>query len=147
MNLKGVSVCLLASISLFMFGCSQSKNIEKGYDKSKSEIEDFNQGKQDMQENSVADLEKRLYEASYSSEINPKELTMEESLEYVKGVLPSGIQEINKVFESEVGVTSIIYEVDGFKFEVRYMHPYKEDGNMVDEYDLNKTVGISFKVK
>lgn len=25
------------------------------------------------------------------------------------------------------------------------MHPYKQDGNMVDEYDLNKTVGISFK--
>ena len=105
-----------------MFGCSQNKN-------------------EDTKED---DLEKKLIESSYSSEENPKELTMEESLEYVKSVLPSGIQEVNKVFESEVGVTSVIYEVDGSKFEVRYMHPYKEDGNMVDEYDLSKTVGIYF---
>ncbi len=149
MKLKGVSICLLISILLFMFGCSKDESTEKDYDKSKKEVENINKEKQSEENNSVEDLEKKLSESSYSSEENPKYLTMDESLEYVKDILPSGIEETNRVFESEVGVTSVIYEVDELKFEVRYMHPHKEEDNMmiVDEYDLDKTAGIYFKLK
>lgn len=149
MKLRGVSICLLSLILLSMFGCSKDESIEKDYDKVKTEVENIDREQQSEEDNSVEDLEKKLSEFSYSSEENPKYRTMGESLEYVKDILPSGIEETNRVFESEVGVTSVTYEVDGLKFEVRYMHPHKEEDNMiiVDEYDLDKTAGISFKLK
>lgn len=67
---------------------------------------------------------------------------MEESIDYVKSIIPNDSKEIENVYEKEVGVNQVIYEYEGQKIEVRYMHPYKEDGNNVDEYDLNKIVGI-----
>ena len=67
---------------------------------------------------------------------------MEESIDYVKSIIPKDSKEIENVYEKEVGVNQVIYEYEGQKIEVRYMHLYKEEGNNVDEYYLNKTVGI-----
>nr|WP_317331154.1 hypothetical protein [uncultured Romboutsia sp.] len=128
MKLRLFSIGLLTSMSLFMFGCSK--------DVSTKEI-------------TIQDLEKKMSEASYSSEENPIERTMDESLEYVKSVLPEGIEEKDRTYEPEVGVTEVTYTVDEFEFEVRYMHPHKKvDGGIwLDEYDLNNTAGIYFTLK
>lgn len=143
MRLRRVSIGVLVGVSLFMFGCS--KDNDKTNESSKIETENTIVNK-DAEESSLQDLEGTLSEASYSSESNPIERTMDESLEYVKSILPEGIQETNRNFESEVGVTEVIYEVDNIAFEVRYMHPYKDDG-MGDEYNLDKTAGIYMRLK
>lgn len=80
---------------------------------------------------------------SYSSEVNPKELSMEKSIEYVKENTNQNIKEISRKYEDEVGVTEVKYESENKKYVVRYMHPYIEEGYITyQEYDLSKTVGI-----
>lgn len=80
---------------------------------------------------------------SYSSEIEPKLLTMKESLEYVRNNTEQNIKEINRSYEDEVGVTEVTYNSANEKYVVRYMHPYKiTDEGVEDGYDLSKTAGI-----
>lgn len=147
MRLRRVSIGLLVGVSLFMFGCSKDNDTTNESSKTETENTIVNKGEKDTEESSPQDLEGKLSEASYSSELNPIERTMDESLDYVKSILPEGIQETSRNLESEVGVTEVIYEVDDLAFEVRYMHPYKESGGMVYEYNLDKTSGIYMRVK
>lgn len=142
-----ISLIVLTSVLALMVGCNSdgNKNENLNVFNQKHSNENYVENNIKKEENDKKDLKQKLKEKSYSSESNPKELTMEESLKYVKSVLPKGIEEVESKFEKEVGVTEVIYKCGDSKFEVRYMHPYKQDGNMVDEYDLNKTVGISFK--
>ena len=121
MKLRLASIGVLVILSIFMVGCNKSNN-------------------------KIQELEQKLSGASYSSESDPIERSMEGSIEYVKGILPEGIEEIDRNYESEVGVTAVTYKADDLEFEVRYMHPYKENGNS-DEYDLNKTAGIDLALK
>lgn len=83
-------------------------------------------------------------EISYSSELKPKELTMEESIEYIKKNTRNDIKEMDSVYEKEVGVTEVTYEAKDKIYIVRYMHPYKTDstGETLNDYDKTKTVGI-----
>ncbi len=81
---------------------------------------------------------------SYSSEENPKELTMEESIEYVKSKLGENIEEVDRNYIDNVGVTVVTYELKDKTYKVRYQHPYKidKDGNTLKEYNQNKSAGI-----
>ncbi|WP_270505019.1 hypothetical protein [Paraclostridium sordellii] len=126
-----------------MTGCS-IKDKEENLDTSNQNSLNLSVEKndEDNKYQELLELADKFRESSYSSEENSKELSMEESIDYVKSIIPNDSKEIENVYEKEVGVNQVIYEYEGQKIEVRYMHPYKEDGNNVDEYDLNKTVGI-----
>lgn len=133
----------IAILTLAMTGCS-IKDKEENLDTSNQNSLNLSVEKndEDNKHQELLDLADKFRESSYSSEENLKERSMEESIDYVKSIIPNDSKEIENVYEKEVGVNQVIYEYEGQKIEVRYMHPYKEDGNNVDEYDLNKTVGI-----
>ncbi|CEO26432.1 hypothetical protein [Paraclostridium sordellii] len=133
----------IAILTLAMTGCSikdKEENLDTSNQNSLNQSVEKND--EDNKHQELLELADKFRESSYSSEENLKELSMEESIDYVKGIIPKGSKEIENVYEKEVGVNQVIYEYEGQKIEVRYMHPYKEEGNNVDEYDLNKTVGI-----
>lgn len=133
----------IAILTLAMTGCS-IKDKEENLDTSNQNSLNLSVEKndEDNKYQELLELADKFRESSYSSEENLKERSMEESIDYVKSIIPNDSKEIENVYEKEVGVNQVIYEYEGQKIEVRYMHPYKEDGNNVDEYDLNKTVGI-----
>lgn len=133
----------IAILTLAMTGCS-IKDKEENLDTSNQNSLNLSVEKndEDNKHQELLELADKFRESSYSSEENLKELSMEESIDYVKSIIPNDSKEIENVYEKEVGVNQVIYEYEGQKIEVRYMHPYKEEGNNVDEYDLNKTVGI-----
>ncbi|UOW67214.1 hypothetical protein [Paraclostridium bifermentans] len=133
MNARLASIGILLILFTLIVGCSKSnKTIEDTQGTGK--------------EVNIQELEQKLAAASYSSELEPVQRSMEGSLEYVKGILPEGVKEIDRNYESEVGVTAVTYKADVIEFEVRYMHPYKDNGNS-DEYDLSKTAGIDLALK
>ncbi|CEN89130.1 hypothetical protein [Paraclostridium sordellii] len=133
----------IAILTLAMTGCS-IKDKEENLDTSNQNSLNLSVEKndEDNKHQELLELVDKFRESSYSSEENLKERSMEESIDYVKSIIPNDSKEIENVYEKEVGVNQVIYEYEGLKIQVRYMHPYKEDGNNVDEYDLNKTVGI-----
>lgn len=139
---------LIAVLVLGMTGCTsekdKGKNLENG--NSTTKVEKSNDKNAEKENKNIQELKDKFKESSYSSESNPKELSMDESIDYAKKVIPENVKEISNKFEKEVGVTQKIYEYEDYEIEVRYMHPYKEDGNQVDEYDLSKTVGIYFNL-
>ena len=128
----------IAILTLAITGCS-IKDKEENLDTSNQNSLNLSVEKndEDNKHQELLELADKFRESSYSSEENLKE-----SIDYVKSIIPNDSKEIENVYEKEVGVNQVIYEYEGQKIEVRYMHPYKEDGNNVDEYDLNKTVGI-----
>ncbi|CEQ23213.1 hypothetical protein [Paraclostridium sordellii] len=133
----------IAILTLAMTGCSikdKEENLDTSNQNSLNQSVEKND--EDNKHQELLELADKFRESSYSSEENLKELSMEESIDYVKGIIPKGSKEIKNVYEKEVGVNQVIYEYEGLKIQVRYMHSHKEDGNNVDEYDLNKTVGI-----
>ena len=87
---------------------------------------------------------KFMGDISYSIEENPKELTMRKSIEYVKSKLGENIQEVERKYINDVGVTVVTYELGDKIYKIRYQHPYKidEDGNTSNEYNQNKSAGI-----
>lgn len=125
MNVRLASIGILFILFIFTIGCSKSNKT----------IEDT---KETGKEVNIQELEQKLTQASYSSELEPIERIMEGSVSYVK--------EIDRTYESEVGVTAVTYKADDIEFEVRYMHPYKDNGNS-DDYDLSKTAGIALTLK
>lgn len=133
MNVRLASIGIVLILFILIVGCSKSNKT----------IED---GKETGKEVNIQELEQKLSAASYSSELEPVQRSMEGSLEYVKGILPEGVKEIDRTYESEVGVTAVTYKADDIEFEVRYMHPYKDNGNS-DEYDLSKTAGIDLTLR
>lgn len=102
-----------------------------------------------IEKNEKSDIEKireKLSAASNYGQSNPIERTMKESVKYAKKYLPKDIKKVKNSFDSNPGVTEVIYKSDNLYYNVTYMHPFKEDGNHVDEYDLEKTVGITLWV-
>ncbi|MDU2688021.1 hypothetical protein GOD95_11695 [Paeniclostridium sordellii] len=133
----------IAILTLAMTGCS-IKDKEENLDTSNQNSLNLSVEKndEDNKHQELLELVDKFRESLYSSEENLKERSMEESIDYVKSIILNDSKEIENIYEKEVGVNQVIYEYEGLKIQVRYMHPYKEDGNNVDEYDLNKTVGI-----
>ena len=139
MKLRVISICLII-VSIFLIGCSKETNSSNPSTSSSTE------NKKDEQ-NDIEKIREELSAVSNYGESDPIERTMEESIEYTKRYLPKGIKEVKTSFDSEPGVTEVIYEYDGLYYRATYMHPFKEGGNNVDEYDLEKTVGITLWVK
>lgn len=140
-KLKGLIAVGIMTASLV--GCTTNKMEKNNTPNNNQSIN--NENKRDNK-NTTELLEQRLANSSYSSEVNPKELSMEDSIDYVEDVLNDDIIEIGSKYEKGTGVTEKIYDYDGNRVTVRYMHPYISNGNSTNEYDLTKTVGIDFKV-
>lgn len=137
MNKKLTTVIgALILMSLFMFGCSTSKETPK-------EKDNQSENKISMQD-SLSDVKNRLMEASIYDEMDPNKKSMDESVEYAKGILPNGIKEINKTYKKELGVTIVTYEVEDFEFSVNYIHPLNKNRSETNEYDLEHTSGVIF---
>lgn len=146
MNVRLASIGILLILLIFTVGCSKSNKTIEDTKETAKENKIENQEDEDLKEINIQELEQKLAAASYSSELEPIQRSMEGSIEYVKGILPKGVKEIDRNYESEVGVTAVTYKADDIEFEVRYMHPYKDNGNS-DEYDLSKTAGIDLTLK
>lgn len=146
MKVKVVVIGVLFIAFIFMLSYNKSNKIKEKPRERDIESNIQNQENEYLNEINIQELERKLTQASYSSESEPIQRSMEGSLEYVKGILPEGVKEIDRTYESEVGVTAVTYKADDIEFEVRYMHPYKDNGNS-DEYDLSKTAGIALTLK
>lgn len=87
---------------------------------------------------------KLMQNISYSSELNPKLLTINESIDYIKLNTRDDIVEVESNYIETTGITKVTYKSGDKKYIVRYMHPYKKDkdGNILNEYDRDNTVGI-----
>ncbi|WP_419741903.1 hypothetical protein [Paraclostridium dentum] len=146
MKLKLVVIGVLLIALIFMISYNKSSKIKEKPREITNENNIQNQENEDSKEINIQELEQKLTQASYSSESEPIQRSMEGSVAYVKEILPEDAKEIDKTYESEVGVTAVTYKADDIEFEVRYMHPYKDNGNS-DEYDLSKTAGIDLTLK
>ena len=121
-----VSICL---ISILGIGCSKSEKTSS----TQVSIQD-----------SLTQVKSKLVDASYYNEDDKASRSMEESIEYIKTILPQGIKEVSKEYKKDKGITEIIYEIDDFKFTVWFIHPLGKGESSDDEYDLQNTSGIYF---
>lgn len=146
MKVKVVVIGVLFIAFIFMLSYNKSNKIKEKPRERDIESNIQNQENEYLNEINIQELERKLTQASYSSELEPIERSMEGSVLYVKEILPEDVKEIDRTYESEVGVTAVTYKVNNIEFEIRYMHPYKNNGNS-DEYDLSKTAGIALTLK
>ena len=146
MKVKVVVIGVLFIAFIFMLSYNKSNKIKEKPRERDIESNIQKQENEYSNEINIQELEQKLTQASYSSELEPIERSMEGSVLYVKEILPKDVKEIDRTYESEVGVTAVTYKVNNIEFEIRYMHPYKNNGNS-DEYDLSKTAGIALTLK
>lgn len=146
MRLKLVAIGILLIAFIFILSYNKSNKIKEKPKEITSENTIQNQEINDSKEVNIQELEQKLTQASYSSESEPIERSMEGSIEYVKEILPKDSKEIYRTYEGEIGVTAVTYKLANIEFEVRYMHPYKDDGKN-NEFDLSKTAGIDLILK
>lgn len=146
MKVKVVVIGVLFIAFIFMLSYNKSNKIKEKPRERDIESNIQKQENEYSNEINIQELEQKLTQASYSSELEPIERSMEGSVSYVKEILPKDVEEIDRTYESEVGVTAVTYKVNNIEFEIRYMHPYKNNGNS-DEYDLSKTAGIALTLK
>ena len=146
MKVKVVVIGVLFIAFIFMLSYNKSNKIKEKPRERDIESNIQKQENEYSNEINIQELEQKLTQASYSSELEPIERSMEGSVLYVKEILPKDVKEIDRTYESEVGVTAVTYKVNNIEFEIRYMHPYKNNGNS-DEYDLSKTAGINLTLK
>ena len=146
MKVKVVVIGVLFIAFIFMLSYNKSNKIKEKPRERDIESNIQKQENEYSNEINIQELEQKLTQASYSSELEPIERSMEGSVLYVKEILPKYVKEIDRTYESEVGVTAVTYKVNNIEFEIRYMHPYKNNGNS-DEYDLSKTAGINLTLK
>ncbi|GAA0099838.1 hypothetical protein UT300012_05520 [Paraclostridium bifermentans] len=146
MRLKLVVIGILLIAFIFILSYNKSNKIKEKPKEITSENTIQNQEINDSKEVNIQELEQKLTQASYSSESEPIERSMEGSIEYVKEILPKDSKEIYRTYEGEIGVTAVTYKLANIEFEVRYMHPYKDDGKN-NEFDLSKTAGIDLILK
>ena len=135
MNIKKIFMIAICLILILSIGCSKN---EKRITEDEQHI-----AKITMQD-SLSEVKDKLIKASVYDQMDKATRNMEESLEYVKSILPEGIKEINKEYKKDKGVTEVTYEVDDFKFTVWYIHPQGKGESSDGEYDLEKTSGIYF---
>lgn len=146
MRLKLVVIGILLIAFIFILSYNKSNKIKEKPREIKVENTIQNQEIKDSKEVNIQELEQKLTQASYSGESEPIERSMEGSIAYVKEILPKDAKEIDRTYENEVGVTAVTYKLGNIEFEVRYMHPYKDDGKS-NEFDLSKTAGIDLTLK
>lgn len=127
-------------ISIFMIGCNKTNN------KSTDTSSNVSTKTEKNEKSDIEKIREKLSAASNYGESNPIERTMKESVKYSKKYLPKDIKKVKNSFDSNSGVTKVIYESDNLYYSATYMHPIKQSVNYVTEFDLKKTVGITLWV-
>lgn len=135
MKIKKIFMIVICLISILSIGCSKNEKIITEDEQKITKI---------TMQDSLSEVKDKLIKASEYDRMDKATRNMEESLEYVKSILPEGIKEINKEYKKDKGVTEVTYKVDDFKFTVWYIHPLGKGESSDDEYDLEKTSGIYF---
>ncbi|MPM97829.1 hypothetical protein SDC9_145009 [bioreactor metagenome] len=135
MKINKTFIIVICLVSILSIGCSKNEKIIKE--------DEQDTGKITMQD-SLSEVKDKLIKASVYDKMDKATRNMEESLEYVKSILPQGIKETNKEYKKDKGITEVTYEVDDFKFTVWYIHPQGKGESSDEEYDLEKTSGIYF---
>lgn len=135
MKIKKIFMIVICLISILSIGCSKNEKIITEGEQKITKI---------TMQDSLSEVKDKLIKASEYDQMDKATRNMEESLEYVKSILPEGIKEINKEYKKDKGVTEVTYKVDDFKFTVWYIHPLGKGESSDDEYDLEKTSGIYF---
>lgn len=138
-KLKIISICMIA-ISIFMIGCNKTNN------KSTDTSSNVSTKTEKNEKSDIEKIREKLSNASNYGESNPIERTMKESVKYAKKYLPKDIKKVKNSFNSNTGVTEVIYKSDNLYYSATYMHPIKQSVNYVTEFDLKKTVGITLWV-
>lgn len=135
MKINKTFIIVICLISVLSIGCSKNEKIIVKDEQNIAKI---------TMQDSLSEVKNKLIKASVYDKMDKATRNMDESIEYVKSILPEGIKEINKEYKKDKGVTEVTYEVDEFKFTVWYIHPQGKVESSDDEYDLEKTSGIYF---
>lgn len=130
----------MIAISIFMIGCNKTNN------KSTDTSSNVSTKTEKNEKSDIEKIREKLSAASNYGESNPIERTMKKSVKYAKKYLPKDIKKVKNSFDSNSGVTKVIYESDNLYYSATYMHPIKQSVNYVTEFDLKKTVGITLWV-
>lgn len=134
---KNIIIGLIVILGLFSAGC---KDDSIGTEITDSGAEQNISTNKVNLEDSMIEIKDKLYKACFFDKKNNPVKTMEESLEYVKGVLPEGVEEIENVSLDEKGISKLKYKIEDIVFYVVILHPYNGNGN----YDFKSASGISF---
>ncbi|MGL5329170.1 MAG: hypothetical protein ACRDD7_07875 [Peptostreptococcaceae bacterium] len=134
---KNMMICLVVALGLFTVGCKETST---GTEITDSVLEQsINTNKINL-EDSMIEVKDKLYKACFFDKENNPVKTMDESLEYVKSVLPEEVEEIENINLKEDGLTNLKYKIEDIVFYVVILHPYNGDST----YDFKSVSGISF---
>lgn len=139
---KNIMLGLTVALCLFALGC---KYASTETDIANSESDQIISTNKVNLENSMSEVKDKLYKACFFDKKNSPVKTMEESLEYIKSVLPEGVEEIENVSLEEEGITKLKYKIEDIVFYVFVLHPDNRDIDNRDSiYDFKSVSGISF---
>lgn len=91
-------------------------------------------------EDSIVEVKDKLYNACFFDKQDKAVKALDESLKYIKEVLPEGVEEIENVSSKEEGNTKLKYKIDDSLFYVIILHPNNGDST----FDMESVSGISF---
>ncbi len=132
---KNMMLGLFIALCLFAVGC---KDTSIGTEAPASESEPT-KNKVTLEDN-MTEVKDKLYKACFFDKKNNPVKTMEESLQYIKSVLPEEVKEIKNVSLEKDGLTKLKYKIEDIVFYVVVLHPYNGNGN----FDFKSVSGISF---
>lgn len=126
---------LMITFCLFCVGCKGSSvDIQESKPGSKSNAEKVSL------DDSVIEIRDKLYKSCFFDKNDKSVKTMDESLDYIKNILPEGVEEVENTYEDDKGATKLLYKIEDVLFYVFILHPHNGDGT----YDLKSVSGISF---
>ncbi|MGL5694297.1 MAG: hypothetical protein ACRCXA_09470 [Peptostreptococcaceae bacterium] len=134
---KNIIIGSLVALSLFTVGCKDSSTkpdvVDSGSEQNVSAIKI-------SIKDSITNVKDKLYNACFFDKQDKAIKTLDESLEYIKEILPEGVEEIENINSEENGTTKLKYKIDDIVFYVIILHPNNGDST----FDMASVSGISF---
>ena len=132
---RSLLLIFMIAFCMFVVGCKDSSiDVQEPVSDAKSSTDRVNLN------DSTVEMKDKLYNACFFDKDDKPVMTMEESLDYIKNVLPEGVEEIENVCEEDKGTTKLKYKSEDAVFYVFILHPHNEDST----YNLKSVSGISF---
>lgn len=137
-----VTLGLISMLSVFMLGCNNNAGIsnEDNSNKVNTEIIKENPNKITIKD-SLTEAQDKMYKAYFYDNKDKAAKTKKDAMEYIKDVLPDGVEEIENTYLEDKGVTQIKYSIKDMVFYVCLVHPYN---GLEDNNDLDSVSGITF---
>lgn len=132
---RSLLLILMIALCVFVVGCKDSSiDVQEPASDTKLSTDRISLS------DSTIEMRDKLYNACFFDKDDKPVKTTEESLDYIKNILPEGIEEIENVCEENKGTTKLKYKVEDVVFYVFILHPHNGDST----YDLKSASGISF---